>query len=272
MKSITIEELLEDNDFYIHVTHKKNLSQISQYGLKADIGANSRQGSETRPKVFFARGIAGEVGILNRYLNLLSEKYQDKTIMYTHFKDILENMAFLKLDLTHTDKANYENMSKEEKENIDYLEDDINEENGKMMTSRNSHLIAGKGVNISKISYIEGSTIELVKKLLEKYKELYPKQDYLKNSIDKDYLSGFIKFVSRGINLNEHDKISRFHDQKSDQYFEDIKTGKYFISKEQIEKATINASTQAKQEAAKVEAENIRTEDKVNEGESLDGN
>ncbi len=46
----------------------------------------------------------------------------------------------------------------------------------------------------------------------------------------------------------------------------------YEIKAQQIGKTTINTPTQAKQEAEKVEAENIHTQDKVNEGESLDDN
>lgn len=197
MKNIAITDVLQDENMYLHWTPKKNMMRIQMEGLKADIGENSKQGSETTPKVFFANGIAGEIGILNRYLNLLSTKFNDKTGLYEHFKNIIGNMEFLKLELNHTDKSTYETMTPEEQEGIDFLEDDINEETGEKMTSRNMHMIVGKNLDVSKISRVDGSPFELIKQLLIQYKQKFPKQDYLTNSIDQDYLSEFVEYVTR---------------------------------------------------------------------------
>lgn len=60
-----------------------------------------------------------------------------------------------------------------------------------------------------------------------------------------------------------------FHDQKSNQYFEDMKTGKYSIPASKIGKVTINAPTQEKKQVEHEETENMITEDKINKGESL---
>ncbi len=57
--------------------------------------------------------------------------------------------------------------------------------------------------------------------------------------------------------------ISYFHDQKSDQYFEDMKIVKYTIPASKIGKVTINAPTQAKKQAEHEETENMITEDKI---------
>ena len=57
--------------------------------------------------------------------------------------------------------------------------------------------------------------------------------------------------------------ISYSHDQKSDQYFEDMKIVKYTIPASKIGKVTINAPTQAKKQAEHEETENMITEDKI---------
>ena len=209
MRSISIEETLEDEELYLHWTNKKNLLGIQIDGLIADIGENSRQGSETTQKVFFARGIAGEVGILNRYLNLLSSRFDDRAELYENFKNIIGNLKFLKLKLSHTDKSTYEKMTPEEQKNIDYLEDDINEETGEKMTSRNMHMIVGKNLDPSKIQRIDGDPFELIKVILEQYKQKFPNKDYLNNSIDQDYLSGFVDYVSREREKNENSRIKQ---------------------------------------------------------------
>ncbi len=66
--------------------------------------------------------------------------------------------------------------------------------------------------------------------------------------------------------INEYGEIIRPDNQETEQ------DNSYKIKPQQIGKNIINTPIQAKQEAEKVEAENIHTKDKVNEGESLDDN
>lgn len=63
-------------------------------------------------------------------------------------------------------------------------------------------------------------------------------------------------------------EVEHFHSQKSNQYFEDMKTEKYTIPISEIGKVTINVPTQAKVEAGRIEKENTKDKGEV----SFDGN
>lgn len=107
---------------------------------------------------------------------------------------------------------------------------------------------------------------------------------------EKKFSFGFYKVLSEEecnkmesreevkLNLNSTEEKIRMVYRLGDEYQMVQSNPVYKIGLKKIEKITpeqigeINASTPEKQEAAKVEAENIRTEDKVNEGESLYGN
>lgn len=149
--------------------------------------------------MFFACGVEGEIGILNRYLIILKRQKEDIDIsqLYDEFESLLNEFSFFSLDLQHTDSATYGKMSDQEKANVDYLEDDINEETGRKMSTRNMHTIPGKNVDIKKISQISGSPIELVKKIFDKYKSLKQTNgfdiDYLDS--EEDLISGFIDYI-----------------------------------------------------------------------------
>lgn len=49
--------------------------------------------------------------------------------------------------------------------------------------------------------------------------------------------------------IAEQAKIEKFHDQKSEEFFSDMKTGKYSLSEQKIGKETINTSVTKKHEA-----------------------
>ena len=113
---------------------------------------------------------------------------------------MINNFSFLELrNLQHTDKSTYENMSEEEKLKIDFLEDDLNEENGKKMTTRNMHAIPYKDIDIKKALLITDKPIEIVKKIFDKYQELkknnHLEVDYLAN--EEDLISEFIGYLKQ---------------------------------------------------------------------------
>ena len=67
------------------------------------------------------------------------------------------------------------------------------------------------------------------------------------NIFDEELFMENIKEIKQ--EKTEAEIISFFHDQKSDDFFEDVQTGRYSIPEQQIGKATINTPTKIKDEA-----------------------
>lgn len=191
-------------------------------------------------------------------------------IMYDIVKTMWENDIILKANL---------------EEGIDYSWSDFNY-NAKgekvPMTKKNMHAFEGHTITSNKIEIITDknknprTAWDVFKEMAISYKKEHPEKEYLpvdewtsktgEFNHETDYLSMFIEM--------EKDEIEKTDDEvRINEYGEIIRPNntRCFTSSE-IGKATINVPTKAKQDAAKVEAENMNTKDKVNEGESLDGN
>lgn len=92
----------------------------------------------------------------------------------------MKNQSTYKLDLRNSTEKEYNDMSSEEKESIDYLSDDKDEETQKVMARYNMHTLSGKGISKDKIHRIVGkdgkdiSMYDVTMCLCQRYKELYP--------------------------------------------------------------------------------------------------
>ena len=169
-------------------------------------------GNEVTPKVFFSQGF-NALTMLNKGANII--KHDVKANSEKGLREIgLENKGtqlslvelqmialnsriYYVVDLEGTTREKYEKMTHEEKENIDYLEDDYNEEYFKedesgnktipdpnhLVNPANMHTITGKHVGIEKIKKIindNGKTatvFEVAMALCDKYKEFYPDKE-----------------------------------------------------------------------------------------------
>lgn len=109
-------------------------------------------------------------------------------------KRYFERGIYYKCDLEGTTKSEYENLPQEEKANIDYLVDDINEENGKTHRINNMHTIIGKGIPKEKLSLLTSngseSALDVIMDMCNYYKKTHPneKLPILKDSDDKHLL------------------------------------------------------------------------------------
>ena len=96
--------------------------------------------------------------------------------------------------------------------------------------------------------------LSVIEFLYDKYKEIVPQEQ----QVQFDLLDKYIEYVKEKIRNNELQQFNRntrideieytsyFHDQKTEGYFQDMQTGIYSISEQQIGKATINTPTQMK--------------------------
>ena len=108
--------------------------------------------------------------------------------------------------------------------------------------------------------------------LYDKYMEITPQEqrvefnmldsfiEYIKEKIKNNELQTF----DRNVRINEIESIMHFHDQKSDEYFQDMQTGRYSISELQIGKATAYSPVSAKENAQK---QVVRDEQEIDKGE-----
>lgn len=169
-------------------------------------------GNEVSPKVFFSQGF-NAITMLNRGANIIkhdvkanSEKGLSEIGLGDKFTQLsieelqmiaLNSRIYYVLDLEGTTRGKYERMTREEKEKIDYLIDDYNEEYFKkdesgnknipdpnhLVSPANMHTITGKHVGIEKIKKIindDGKTatlFEVAMALCDKYKEFYPNKE-----------------------------------------------------------------------------------------------
>lgn len=169
-------------------------------------------GNEVSPKVFFSQGF-NAITMLNRGANIIkhdvkanSEKGLSEIGLGDKFTQLsieelqmiaLNSRIYYVVDLEGTTREKYEKMTHEEKEKIDYLRDDYNEEYFKkdesgnktipdpnhLVNPANMHTITGKHVGIEKIKKIindDGKTatlFEVAMALCDKYKEFYPDKE-----------------------------------------------------------------------------------------------
>lgn len=170
-------------------------------------------GNEVNPKVFFSQGFYA-LTMINRGLNLIKQDFDNsstKALKEMGFSDevlnnlkkysaedlqrmALESRIYYVVDLEGRTRDEYDKMPQEEKEKIDYLRDDYNEEyftkdeNGNrtipdpnhLVNPADMHTITGKDVGIDKTKKIVNddgkvaTVFEVVMALCDKYKEFYP--------------------------------------------------------------------------------------------------
>lgn len=169
-------------------------------------------GNEVSPKVFFSQGF-NALTMLNRGANIINHDVKansEKGLNEIGLGDksaqlsteelqmiALNSRIYYIVDLEGTTREEYEKMAQEEKEKIDYLSDDYNEEYFKedesgnrtipdpnhLVNPANMHTITGKHVEIEKIKKIvndNGKTatvFEVAMALCNKYKEFYPDKE-----------------------------------------------------------------------------------------------
>ena len=165
-------------------------------------------GNEVSPKVFFSQGF-NALTMLNRGANIikhdvkanskkgLSEIGLGGKLAQLSIEELqmiaLNSRIYYIVDLKGTTREEYEKIPQEEKEKMDYLSDDYNEEYFKkdesgnktipdpkhLVNPANMHTITGKHIGIEKIKKIvndDGKTatvFEVAMVLCDKYKEFY---------------------------------------------------------------------------------------------------
>lgn len=256
-----------------HLTRAVHESSIGENGLGADIGIRSKDGvgNEKTSKIFFAKSLKGTLIFLNRNFNIFRDAAKhdnfkgikkaledDSPELYEQiFNDMvhedmteqeLDNVAialgklylergiYYKLDLNHCSKERFEEMSEAEKDEIDYLDNDINEERPDEHPSiNNMHTRTGRGVKPSKMKLMTNSgnktALDIAVSMGEFYKLLHPEQalpvlEHKNGSKDKPLLEMLIQ------RIKEKEQLIIFSEQ-------------------QIGKTTVNTPTQKKGEAQK---------------------
>lgn len=85
-----------------------------------------------------------------------------------------------------------------------------------------------------------------------------------KNGVPKEYAQTFLDEIKREQQREQQiEKIIFFHDQKSDRYYQDMRTGRYSISEQEIGKATVNVQTTEK---SKAQRQVIKDEQELEQG------
>lgn len=217
MKELDIKDCkLDSLESYYHLTRRVHESNISEKGLVPDIGTRSKDGigKESTSKVFFTKSLDGTLIFLNRTLNILYsftkehklaqysnavgddniELYKQTLISILHNNKSEKNLTeavlalgklyfergiFYKLNLKHCTKEEFQNMSEQEQNQIDYFSDDIDEETHNQHHSiHNMHTRIGKGIKPSQMELITAdgkkSALDIIISMSEKYMELNP--------------------------------------------------------------------------------------------------
>lgn len=217
MKELDVADCEFDNpDSCYHLTRAVHEESISKNGLGANIGIRSKDGigNEKTSKVFFAKSIEGALIFLNRTLNIFyyaaehdnfdryrnaisddkPELYEQilKTMTYKNMtktdltevaialgKLYLERGIYYKLDLKYSTKEEFENMSPNEQNEIDYFSNNINEERpNQYATINNMHTRTGRGVRPSQIAIMTANgkktALDIAISMSEYYKSLHP--------------------------------------------------------------------------------------------------
>lgn len=198
---------------------------------------------------------------LDNKIELIFEKLQQENFEFG-FEEMNDSFIFLLRNITNSEEQiqiknglEHSNLIRESESKADVVR--IYKINGK------DYLVRGNIDRLEELPSIGILNEENIDEILRSGFEPRGKRD-------KEFLEKYNKKEDNNYKRNEVDKMAYFHDQKSDQHFENMKMGNYVITKEKIGKATINASIEAKKKADRVE--NINTKDKINEGESIDDN
>ncbi len=199
-----------------HLTRAVHAPSIENIGLGADIGVRSRDGAgnERTSKVFFAKSLEGALIFLNRNFNVFysAAKRNDFNFLRGPLRDdspelyeqifnakVHDNMTqeeltdvalllgtlylqrgvYYKLNLKQCSKIDFEKMSDQEKAQIDYFPDDINEERPDEKPGiNNMHTRSGRGIRSDQMILMTNngktSAWGVAMKMVEKYKELHP--------------------------------------------------------------------------------------------------
>lgn len=240
MKVIDIKDSeLDNSESCYHLTRAVHEESIAKNGLGADIGVRSKDGvgNEKTNKVFFAKSLEGTLIFLNRNLNIFYEiaKLKDFSLCRGALRDdspelyeeifnemmhdnmskkeceevgialgklYLERGIYYKLNLSSSTKEEFENMSEEDKEKVDYLLDDINEERpDEHMTINNMHTRSGKGVPSEKMALMnvngKKSSLDIVIGMAEYFRSQNPGKplpviEYKNGKKDKPLLENLV--------------------------------------------------------------------------------
>ena len=236
-----------DKDLILHLSKKSYEPGIDENGLIPQIGENSKGnlGNEKTAKVFFTKSIDGTLMYLNRGVCIFNDIVEQNEIedysegVYSYFSDVynkcmqnndikgdkkkisfelmkeyLKRAIFYKCNINKSTKDEYEKMSEEQKDNVDYLLDDINEESGTIHPISNMHTISGKGISKDKLQKItvdgKDSALDVFKLLMEKYKKLNPNKPTPTKSHDENLLDEFYNYSFKTKEKNETDEKSNF--------------------------------------------------------------
>lgn len=242
-----IEKIKNSEEVCFHFTDNDKIDSIMERGLLAlNDGKNSRVTGREKPAVFFSKGFRGTLGTVNRFLINISrapesinreyyaKEFPDLLRIYEENKGSMDwvymiahkyfkDKTYLELDLTGVSKDDYEKLSDEEKEQIDYIIDDINFENSERQTIRNMHTIEGKGVAKDKINHIEGDAISTLIKMHELFQKEHPGEDILEpeewenRTIPTNLITGFIEYekelLEQSKETTENELINQLKEQ-----------------------------------------------------------
>lgn len=241
-----------DKDLILHLSKKSYEPSIDENGLIPQIGENSKGdlGNEKTAKVFFTKSIDGTLMYLNRTACIFSDIVDQNEVenyskgVYSYFSDVynkcmqnddikgdkkkisfelmkeyLNKAIFFKCNINKSTKDEYEKMSEEQKNNVDYLLDDLNEERGTVHAINNMHTISGKGISKDKLQKItvdgKDSALNVFKVLMEKYKKLNPDKPiptavHPNKSHDENLLDDFYNYSFKTKEKTEPDEKSNF--------------------------------------------------------------
>ena len=203
-----------------------DIKSIEEKGLEARIGHNS-EGIETHKKVFFSQGMSEMLQLVynltrvskdaidneekpieqrNKVLHNWLEKYSECKDdfeqdawknAYRITYQILKHANYYSLDLNGTTTREFENMSKEEQEKIDYLIDDIDDETGKVMEKHNMHTRFDRSVTPNKISRLccknKDNALAVVEYAYQSFFDKVGKEN-VDNEPEMYYMRGLEKF------------------------------------------------------------------------------
>lgn len=215
MKELDVKKCEFDNiESCYHLTRGVHEDSIAEKGLGADIGIRSKDGvgNEKTSKVFFTKSLEGTLIFLNRNLNIFYSAVKhnnfaqikgalkdDSPELYEKiFTDMvhddmsqeelsevalslgklyLERGIYYKLDLRHCTREEFQEMSNQEKDKIDYFSDDINEERpDEHPTINNMHTRTRRGIKTSQMTLMttdgRRSALGIVVRMSEFYKGL----------------------------------------------------------------------------------------------------
>jgi len=217
MKELDVKECEFNNiESCYHLTRGVHEDSIAEKGLGADIGIRSKDGvgNEKTSKVFFAKSLEGTLIFLNRTFNIFysAAKRNNFVLLKGALKDdspelyeeiftdmvhdnmsqeeltevalslgklYLERGIYYKLDLRNCTREEFQKMSEQEKDEIDYFSDDINEERpDEHPTINNMHTRTGRGVKSSQMTLMttdgRKSALDIAVRMGEFYKILNP--------------------------------------------------------------------------------------------------